>query len=557
MNANLVPRKVCLGQLILLLILLGLTGCGILDSLFVQDQPTGVLEGNPPGEEVGAGEFKSDETGIEPTPTMGILSYTNQEYGFKFDYPETWKLTEGDHAVFLEKGSHKLDIRFRVTDEIFDPYSVRTGLPAGDLIYEDKILFLDQVIPAEYLIFEKKYKAVYYGGTGWIEIDDLLFRIELVDLETANYREIDLSEELLTEAKSIVESFKRIDRASDSDHGSIASKSGLIAHLEIPERLPVGESLNIKFTVENVSDIPIYVLKWYTPLEGIAGEIFRVTHDGQVVPYEGILASRMPPTADAYVFLNPGESASAVVDLSKSYNFSQLGEYRIKFISPRISHIARTEAEMANTYEELGPVDIPSNEVSIEIVGSLQGIDYPRLRTLADAQKMIKAFLRDQGLDLGVEPILPVEELHTGNLWTALDAQVFRVIGGVFANESFLIRGNAVIQMGTVMGGPGINSMMVADLDRDGHAELLFTYVCGNGKRYSKIAMYAPAFDKNMIIEAKVLYLGSLSLIRDAYGVGLRSVEAYQDTQSSGFQDSLCHLAIEDQNGQVALVLES
>ncbi len=450
-----------------------------------------------------------------------------------------------------------MDIRFRVTDEIFDPYSVRTGLPAGDLIYEDKILFLDQVIPAEYLIFEKKYKAVYYGGTGWIEIDDLLFRIELVDLETANYREIDLSEELLTEAKSIVESFKRIDRASDSDHGSIASKSGLIAHLEIPERLPVGESLNIKFTVENVSDIPIYVLKWYTPLEGIAGEIFRVTHDGQVVPYEGILASRMPPTADAYVFLNPGESASAVVDLSKSYNFSQLGEYRIKFISPRISHIARTEAEMANTYEELGLVDIPSNEVSIEIVGSLQGIDYPRLRTLADAQKMIKAFLRDQGLDLGVEPILPVEELHSENLWTALDAQVFRVIGGVFANESFLIRGNAVIQMGTVMGGPGINSMMVADLDRDGHAELLFTYVCGNGKRYSKIAMYAPAFDKNMIIEAKVLYLGSLSLIRDAYGVGLRSVEADQDTQSSGFQDSLCHLAIEDQNGQVALVLES
>ena len=63
MSSNIVPRKVCMGQSILLLILLGLTGCGILDSLFGKDQPPGVLEGNPPGEEVGVDEFNPDETG--------------------------------------------------------------------------------------------------------------------------------------------------------------------------------------------------------------------------------------------------------------------------------------------------------------------------------------------------------------------------------------------------------------------------------------------------------------------------------------------------------------
>jgi peptidyl-Lys metalloendopeptidase len=112
------------------------------------------------------------------------------------------------------------------------------------------------------------------------------------------------------------------------------------------------------------------VLKWYTPLEGIAGQIFRVERDGEVIPYEGILATRVTAPPEAYVLLEPGESVSAEVDLATAYDFSKAGEYTIEFLSPTISHIAKTEAEMAKTVDDLGPVEIPSNRVTIEIGGS-------------------------------------------------------------------------------------------------------------------------------------------------------------------------------------------
>jgi hypothetical protein len=141
----------------------------------------------------------------------------------------------------------------------------------------------------------------------------------------------------------------------------------LEATLQVPATLPGGEAVNLRFTLINNTDTRLYVLKWYTPLEGIAGEIFRAERDGQAIPYEGPLVSRGDPPPDAYVLLRPGESVSAEVDLATAYDFSKAGEYTIDFLSPSISHIARTEAEMAETVDDLGPVQIPSNRVTIEL----------------------------------------------------------------------------------------------------------------------------------------------------------------------------------------------
>jgi hypothetical protein len=58
---------------------------------------------------------------------------------------------------------------------------------------------------------------------------------------------------------------------------------------------------------------------------------------------------------------------SATVDLAAAYDFSEPGEYTIAFISPRISHVARTEDQMATSVEELGPVQIPSNWVTVRV----------------------------------------------------------------------------------------------------------------------------------------------------------------------------------------------
>jgi hypothetical protein len=148
------------------------------------------------------------------------------------------------------------------------------------------------------------------------------------------------------------------------------SQTDLEAVLRVPAALPNGRSVELAFTLFNRSETALYVLKWFTPLEGLGGDIFRVERDGQVVPYEGPLASRAAPTPEAHVLLGGGESVSAEVDLATAYDFSNAGEYTIEFLSPSISHVARTEAEMAKNLDDLGPVQMSSNKVAVEIGGS-------------------------------------------------------------------------------------------------------------------------------------------------------------------------------------------
>jgi hypothetical protein len=155
------------------------------------------------------------------------------------------------------------------------------------------------------------------------------------------------------------------ENSGESNQGYTAQESGLSAYLELPERLQIGDPINLKFTLTNNSETAYYVLNWYTPLEGFAGRIIRVTCNGQVIPYEGIEASRGAPLPEDYVYLEPGGSTSTIVDPGTVYDFSKAGTYRIAFISPRISHIAYTEDEMAKSVDDLVPVEMPSNTVTL------------------------------------------------------------------------------------------------------------------------------------------------------------------------------------------------
>jgi hypothetical protein len=96
----------------------------------------------------------------------------------------------------------------------------------------------------------------------------------------------------------------------------------------------------------------------------------------------------------------------------------------------------------------------------------------------------------------------------------------------------------------------------IGDLDRDGNAELLFTYGFGSGIHQSRIGMYAPAYDKHRLYEAETVYLGDLGLFKkDMSAVEVRVVEADYETLRLHHLATLGHLAIEQHNGQVELVL--
>jgi len=77
---------------------------------------------------------------------------------------------------------------------------------------------------------------------------------------------------------------------------------------------------------------------------------------------------RAAPLADQYVLLSAGESLTKVVDLSTVYDFSVLGLYKVAFKSPTISHAVTDTSEFANSVDVLGPVQIRSQPVEVEII---------------------------------------------------------------------------------------------------------------------------------------------------------------------------------------------
>ncbi|MGD2147085.1 MAG: hypothetical protein PVH41_10355, partial [Anaerolineae bacterium] len=332
------------------------------------------------------------------------------------------------------------------------------------------------------------------------------------------------------------------------------SHTDLEVVLQVPATLPHGRSVELTFTLFNRSDTALYVLNWFTPLEGLGGQIFRVERDGEAVPYEGPLAYRGDPTPEAYVLLGAAESVSAEVDLATAYDFSKAGVYTVEFLSPSISHVARTEAELAKTVDDLGPVQMPSNTVAVEIGGSS---DSPVRRTPVEAAEMIHDHLRSQKPDLNPDLYLAVEEVPVPDAWELMQVQVFRVTGEAFARDSFLISGDMVLPLGTAIGGQGLTSLVIGDLDRDGRAELLFAYSYGSGIHQSRIGMYAPAYGEDRTHEAAIAYLGDMSLFKeDVSSVGVSVVESHAPTLTLRYLDTLGYLAIQGQVGQAELVLQ-
>lgn len=161
----------------------------------------------------GPGEILGVEVGVEPSPFPERQVYTNSEYGLQFDYPVTWTISEADHGVLVRKGARQLTIRYRWDTELAPPGFNRSGLPAGDLLYRDKVVVFGEVFPVEFLVYEDRVKMVLYNEGDVMESERLQLRVVLEDLNTA-YEGIDISPETIQEANRILESLRRTPVAS-------------------------------------------------------------------------------------------------------------------------------------------------------------------------------------------------------------------------------------------------------------------------------------------------------------------------------------------------------
>ena len=122
----------------------------------------------------------------------------------------------------------------------------------------------------------------------------------------------------------------------------------------------------IEFTLENHSSENLWLLKWYTPFEGLKGKIFRVTCDGKEIPYEGQMVKRGHPTKDDYIYVASEDSVSSEVNLSDAYTFPTSYECKVEF-KGRIYDFSKSEGSLPKKSEEHQMINITGNSVTFDV----------------------------------------------------------------------------------------------------------------------------------------------------------------------------------------------
>ena len=169
----------------------------------VVDAPEETSTAPVPVEKTRAPVPEPSSTPIIVDPYPGWLSYSNETYEFTFRYPAAWTLKEESSLLMLSRGTLLFAVAFQRQGE--DVPSPWTGMPAGDIESRGTIMFLEQEIDKQALVYEGKVKGLSYGA----EVDDLLFFIRLDDVAQVDYGAIEISKSTQDEIDQIVGSFAR------------------------------------------------------------------------------------------------------------------------------------------------------------------------------------------------------------------------------------------------------------------------------------------------------------------------------------------------------------
>ncbi len=125
--------------------------------------------------------------------------------------------------------------------------------------------------------------------------------------------------------------------------GKVESSQPIFATMRmVQDTFQKGEKVLMKFTVYNTADTVQQFCKWHTPFEPLMSKYLNVTSTGgEEANYQGPMAKRvMPPPADSYVKVNPGDSLSVEVDVLKAYTLTTPAKYTVRYNSKDISGLA-------------------------------------------------------------------------------------------------------------------------------------------------------------------------------------------------------------------------
>jgi len=133
---------------------------------------------------------------------------------------------------------------------------------------------------------------------------------------------------------------------------STGVKRDIYAVMSISDTVRMGDSVMLKFTVYNPTDSARKFLKWQTPFEPLLSKYLDIKNDkGEEAQYVGAMAKRMmPPPADAYITIAPGDSLMAAVNLVQGYALTKAGKYTVTYNSEGVSNL-KVEKEVSFIYK--------------------------------------------------------------------------------------------------------------------------------------------------------------------------------------------------------------
>jgi hypothetical protein len=109
------------------------------------------------------------------------------------------------------------------------------------------------------------------------------------------------------------------------------------------------EPVKLRFDLTNNGEEDLYVLKWYTPLEGLNSDCLKVVrNEKSKVAYDGPMIKRGHPGPDDYVLIPAGETVTADVDVSESYAVSKPADYQVELNIQALEHIPAPAAAKKN-----------------------------------------------------------------------------------------------------------------------------------------------------------------------------------------------------------------
>ncbi|MBP6749565.1 MAG: protease [Xanthomonadaceae bacterium] len=95
----------------------------------------------------------------------------------------------------------------------------------------------------------------------------------------------------------------------------------------------VGDN-RVEVVLTNTSRKTVRIPYWQLPSAMHESNVFRVSRNGEPVPFDGAMVKRRPPSASDFAILRPGRTYRTVVDLSVAYDMSAGGHYTVSFESP-------------------------------------------------------------------------------------------------------------------------------------------------------------------------------------------------------------------------------